>query len=172
MAFADRAAFASPYPEGIAAGHVDVLGDASGGSVSASFDANGGFLYRLELMNVTVPSASAVTANYVTAHRWITDRTGLGPAAFDLNWIFSQGVDASFSVFTPTQRDMATIRRVPIGRTDDILSQVILSLAVEQNVDGGAHDFDVILTYWPVESLYRPGFLSSFWEAPIVPTFL
>lgn len=169
LPFADRAAFGSPYPEGIAVAHIDLTGDATGGIASGSVQAVGPFLYRLELMAATLNSGPAITGSYTSAHRWAADRSGLGQTAFDLSWVPDIAQDGGFTLLRPSPVDYAQIRRVPLGRTDVSALWVIWQTTFGTNVDGGLYDFDLILTYWPAESLYQPGFLASFFEAPVVP---
>jgi len=171
LPFPDRPEYGSPYPEGIAVGHIDITGDASGGAITSALSAEGRFLYRLELLNATKGTAIANIANYITAHRWATERSGLGAQAFDLNWIPSKVDGAAFSVYRPESQDLEMIRRFPIGRTDRVDLQVITSFFWQTNEDLILYDVDWVFTYWPSTALYRPGFLASFWESPFIPTF-
>lgn len=173
LPFGERPAYGSPYPEGIAVGHIDQVGDASGNPITATFLADGGFLYRLELTQATRGGVDTTDWDYITSHRWATDKSGLGATAFDLNWVAaqqSQGL-SSFTSHTPRVQDLAAIRRFPMGRTDKVALQTLLSWTAE-NTDTILYDFDVVLTYWRKESLSMPGFLSAFYEAPAAPTLL
>ncbi len=170
LPFADRQIFGSPYPQGIAVGHIDITGDVSGGGISATFLADTGFLYRLEVFQSTRGNESADKASYASAHRWATDRSGRGLAAFDLNWVCDQTIGDSFSVYKPFPVDLEMLRRFPMGRTaNDPDGQIIWSVFYETNTDAIIFDVDLVLTYWRQEAMFRPGFLASFWEAPIVP---
>jgi len=75
----------------------------------------------------------------------------------------------TFGVWIPSSDVLFAMRRVPVGRTDQVIQQILFGFEMPTNEDLTVYDFDLILTYWPTESLYRPGFLSSFWEAPLVP---
>jgi len=172
LPFADRIEYGSPYPEGIAVGHLDAVGDASGGSVVGSMQADGGFLYRLELLNATKSTTTTAIAHYITAHRWATDRSGLGAQAFDLNGIAEQFITSTFSAYSLRDVDYQQLRRFPMGRTDRVLTQVLTSFTFEGNENTTVYDIDWMFTSWPTTALYRPGFLASFWESPFVPTFL
>lgn len=167
--FSDRPAFGSPYPEGYAAGHIDLTGDATGGGVQASFSTEGGFLYRLELLNYTRGDNVASQSNFITDHRWLTDATGLGANAFQLNWNFVARTPIGFTIFEPFPEQMRMLRRIPIGQTAKVGSVIIFTINDPNNTDTIAYDFDVIFSYWKTEALYRPGFMSSFLMAPEVP---
>jgi len=169
LPFTERSNFADPHPIGLAVGHVDVTGDASGGGISASLLADGGFMFRLEMLQSTLNVTSAAAQNIILAHRWASDRSGLGATAFDMNWALDQRIDAvsAFSTYSPFPADLAMIRRFPLGRTDNVQSQFIVSWN-STNQDTLLYDFDAVFTYWRTEALYRPGFLSSFYEAPEV----
>jgi len=171
LPFADRPQYASPYPEGIAVGHHAITGDATGGAVAAALQADGGFLYRLELLTATTSTITANLANFLTAHRWASDRAGVGTSAFSLNWSATQIVPGSFSVFEPTIEALKMIRRFAMGRTDRVELQVLASFNWATNVDTTVYDIVWAFTYWPTTALYRPGFLASFYESPFVPTF-
>ena len=170
LPFANRPDFGNPYPEGIAVGHIDITGDASGGGLSASFLSDGGFLFRLELVQATKSGAQETTFDYITAHRWATDRSGFGATAFDLNWIFERSVTGinAFQTYRPFLQDLQMLKRFPMGRTDDAALQFVF-LIETSNVDAIVYDFDLVCSYWRKEALYRPGFLQAFWSEPIVP---
>ncbi len=171
LPFSERQRYGDAHPIGIAVGHMDMVGDASGGVVSASLLADAGFLFRLELIQATRNVTTAAPMDLIVSHRWATDRSGLGATAFDMNWILEQRSTATFtfSTFSPSPADLQMIRRFPLGRTDNTTLQFVVSFNVA-NVDTVIHDFDVVLSYWRAEALFRPGFLASFWESPFVPT--
>jgi len=169
LPFTDREPYGSPYPEGLAVSHIDVTGDASGGGITAAVLADGGFLFRVEAINATVDSETTDDLTLITVHRLLTDRSGLGQSAFSLNWHMTQQKLQGFSVWG-LHGDRPALVRLPIGRTDIVSLQTIFTWVMETNVDGDIYDFDLIMTYWRVTSLYRPGMLHSFWESPIVPT--
>jgi len=179
LPFGERPQYGSPYPEGIAVGFISQTGDGSGGNILATFNADAGFLYRLELMQLTRGSPNIVIAHTLTSHRWASERSGLGTTSFDLNWPLTFFGTTAFAVAQlaggangrgPWPLEM--IRRLPIGRTDSVLLQPIITMTVDINVTAITHEFAVTLTYWRKEALSFPGFLSSFYEAPVVPTSL
>lgn len=172
LPFGERPQYGSPYPEGIAVAHADVTGDASGGAVTVAILADGGFLYRLELMNATRSDVANVTLDVISSHRWATDKSGLGATAFDLNWLATRQAVGTFVVYTLRGEDRDRIRRFPLGRTDKVALQTIWAVTFQTNVNTIEYDVDLVLTYWPKESLAMPGFLSSFYEAPAVPPLL
>ncbi len=167
LPFADRPAFGSPYPEGIAVAGTTLTGDASGGDVTLVVLSDGGFLYRVEKVGLTKGDALATTLALLSSHRWASDRSGLGPTTFDLNWITTQVLAATFSVFSLAATDFQQIRRFPIGRTDAVALQTIFQFGHSTNVNTRSYQFDLVMSYWRTESMYRPGFLQSFWESPV-----
>ncbi len=170
LAFTDRPRYGDPHPEGIAVGHIDLTGDATGGVVGATFLSDGGFLFRLELMAATSGVNTTSVMDAITSHEWATARSGLGALAFDLNWNLEnhQSAFAGFTQFAPTEVDRQMIRRFPIGRTVDVSLQTVIQMnAINTNLL--VYDFDIVCTYWRKEALSRPGFLASFWESPLVP---
>jgi len=171
LPFADRAAYGSPYPEGLAVEQMTVTGDATGGIVTTALQADGGFLYRLEMLSATKGSLVSNEASYILAHRMLTDRSGGALGSFNRNWVPDRRPGTSFSTYNPAPSDLAMLRRLPAGRTDRVSLQVLANFNWLTNEDTIVYDVAWIFTYWPVESLYRPGFLASFWESPFVPTF-
>ena len=170
LPFTERPDYGSPFPEGIAVGHIDATGDASGGGVSGAFIAETGFLYRLELANSTRGSENADAVSHLSSHRWATDRSGLGNLAFDLNWGTRQVISDGFALYVPEVQDLQMLRRFPIGRTDvNPAGQTIWAVFFETNFDTILYDMDVVFSYWRTEAMYRPGFLAQFWETPFTP---
>lgn len=166
--FARRQGYGGVEAQGMAAGHVDVTGNATGGAISASLVTDGGYLYRLELLQASIGSGSGQDVDVITSHRWLEDRTGLGLTALDLNWVTIRTIETSpsaFQIHTLPEPAMAMLRRVPIGRTDDALLSFVVSFNTT-NTDLLLYDFDAIFTYWRKESLYRPGFLEAFQGEP------
>jgi len=171
LPFGERPGYGSPYPEGIAVGHIDQTGDATGNPITATFLDDGHFLHRLELAQYTEGQLAGTRGSLITAHRWASDRSGLGATAFDLNWLFDNINGSAANPFTQNNLTPATldmVRRFPVGRTDDVLLQILFSF-IASNQDAIAFDFNIVTTYWRQEAMYRPGFLASFWEAPFVP---
>jgi len=169
LPFAQRPGFGTPYPEGMAVAHIDVTGDATGGAISATILADGGFLYRFELFEGTQGDINNDDWDYITSHRWAADRSGRGAGAFDLNWITRRGLGTTFSNHRSFPEDLQVIRRFPMGRTDNVALQTLFTVNVEVNRNAIDYNFNLILTYWRTEATYRPGFLQAFWEAPVVP---
>jgi len=170
LSFADRPQYSSPYPLGIAVGRAAVTGDASGGGVTMTLLSDGGFLFRLELLSLVRGDVTSTTQNIITSHRWAGDRSpAASPTDFDLNWHLTRVAQGGFSVSRANVDVMSMIRRFPMGRTDNVALQVILSASDAVNTDTVTYEFHAICTYWRKEALQRPGFLASYYEAPEVP---
>ncbi len=167
--FAGVPAYASPNPEGIAVAHIDVTGDATGGTISGGFLSIGQFLYRLEIFQGTRSDTVNDEIDYVTFHQWAQSKSGFSVNAFDLNWHALRNTQAAFTVWTPREIDRDMIRRFPMGRTDNVGASNVLFYQNVSNADTIIYDFDLILTYWRKEALLLPGFLQAFFEAPFVP---
>ncbi len=177
LPFGERPQYGSPYPEGLAVAHRAITGDASGNPLTLSILADAGFLYRLELLQVARGAAAIIQTHLITSHRWASDRSGLGDSAFDLNWQMVGLAATTFATYTLITGSAARgpsplteIRRFPMGRTDNVPLQQLMLITFDINVDTITHEFAVVLTYWRKEALALPGFLSSFFEAPVIPT--
>lgn len=170
LPFGERPAYGSPYPEGLAVAHIDVTGDASAGGITGIVQADRGFLYRLELMNVTKDDEVGNSVSVISSSNYLTDRSGLGTAAFDLNWQTIRVNNQGFQLFQLESTVWRQIRKQIIGRTDAGSLQTIWTFVIETNTLADVWDMDLIFTYWRKESLAQPGFLSSFLEAPVVPS--
>jgi len=48
----------------------------------------------------------------------------------------------------------------------------LMLVTMETNTDTITNELVAVWTYWKKESLYLPGFLSAFYEAPAVPPLL
>ncbi len=166
--FSDRPVFGSPYPEGMAVAHVDITGDASGGSVVFQVQTPAPSLYRLEMLSVTRSDQISEVMEYTTHHTWAEQAAGFIAGAYTLNWISQLNINLTFTQYSPRDVDLAMIRRFPIGSTrlTPSISALLTFFAINTNLVN--YDFDAIFTYWPIEALYIPGFLSSFYESPIV----
>jgi len=184
LPFGERPEYGAPYPEGIAVGHINQTGDASGGTILETFISDGGFLYRLEGFQMVTGENVARTCELITAHRWATDKSGLGTSAFDLNWACGLDLGGTFTIYTISGRGDATttdrkhgtndyqmIRRLPIGRLDDVSLQTVFTATIN-NIDTITSESAVWFTYWSKQAVYLPGFLSSFYEAPAVPPLI
>lgn len=176
-----RAQYGGAYAEGMAVAASQPTGDATGGDVTFTVNADGGFLYRLELLQLTRGATAALTAHMVTAHRWAAERAPVSVVSFDLNWFLAQQSAAGFSVFMPyggpdsgLQGDyMRQIRRFPMGSIRSVGTQILINLTLlNGNVDTITHEFAAVFTYWKKEALYRPGFLEAFHEAPVSPVLV
>lgn len=168
LSFGERPQYGTPYPEGIATGHIDVTGDATGGTITASFLTLPRFLYRLELIQATKAETGATDVSFTTHHQMLTDATGFGAGAFTLNWHTVQGTVNGFAVFLPRPDSMSMIRRVPQGSIGQSDGEFICVFTSNENTNTIVWDFDVIYSYWPSTALQLPGFLSSFYEAPAI----
>lgn len=168
LPFAAREAYGAPYPEGIAVGHIDQTGDATGGAITASFLAQDQFLYRLELLNVSSSDATVNDVSFLSVHAWATEASGFSAGAFSLNWKTRQDLLGGFSIFTPVIDTLEAVRRFPMGSVTPAAGQFVIVITTENNINNIVWDYDVVCSYWPKTALYRPGFLSSYWEAPEV----
>ncbi len=167
LPFAERPPYGTPYPEGLAVGHIDQVGDASGGNITATFTSGGGVLFRLEAFNATKGDTTTDEMNYQTVHSVLTERSGLGASSFNLDWFAARFNANAFNQFSPQAVDFAMLRRIPIGRTNAVTAQIIWTTFIDNN-DTTIYDFDVAFSYWRVKALFQPGFLSAFFETPIV----
>lgn len=177
VSFDERFKFGSPYPSGVALAWLVIAGDATGGIINATVNAPSGFLYRMEEVYVGHATASPGVldrgASVEFAHGWAQEKSGLTPNAFNhVHQLEKAGPGSTTELsYAPQSGDYQGMHRFPIGRTDLSLlgPQVIAELKVHVNVDLSSNVFSLLLTYWRLEATYRAGFLSSFYEAPIVP---
>jgi len=168
LSYSEREAYTSPYPLGLAVAQQTVTGNVSGGQANFAFLAAGGFLYRLEMFRLQRLPVVSDGCDVISSHKSLTDAAGLGPVTFDLNWICEQ-TDGILSIYSLPAQAFREIRRLPVGRTDRTALQTVWSAAMP-NVDAATYEVTLIMSYWPVTALKEPGFLASFWEAPVVPT--
>jgi len=164
--FSDRPRYGQPYPEGMAVGHGEITGDGSGGTISQTFLSDGGFLYRLELLNMTRGDGVAHVVDVITSHRWATDKAPVAAGSFALNWTMDETIGDGFSVSTTKLNDLFQIRRFPMGRLDNVPLQILLTMRDDTNTNAIVYNFDCVFSYWRKEALTFPGFLQAFWEAP------
>lgn len=170
LPFTERPDFADPYPEGLAVGHLSVTGDATGGSIATTFLSDGGFLFRLELLSVIRGDTVDDAPNIITSHRWASSRSpAMNPQDYDLNWGLQRDAIGTFTVWDLAPSHLAMIRRFPMGRTEDVPLQLVVAINSPTNTDTITYDYNVVCSYWRKEALQRPGFLASFFEAPVVP---
>jgi len=173
-----RFAYGSPYPLGFAVGHINQTGDASGGDLTFTFNADGGFLYRFEGFQLTVGQGVLIGDTHaITNHAWATEKSGLGTSAFSLNHIMQGTGMSTFAVYTivgPGDGESGgydasrMLRRLPMGSTRNVSLQVIFQASID-NTNTVTHEASLWLSYWRKEALYLPGFMSAFMEAPEVP---
>jgi len=172
LPFVERERYGDPYPAGLAVGHVDVTGDASGGNITANFTSQAGFLYRLELLHALVFQNSSTAMQYITSHIWLTEASGQGAAAFDLRWFTAVSnrttPPITLTVHTPQGPDRDMLVRLPLGHINGGAAQTIVNIQVD-NQNTIVHDFNVLMSYWRKEALHRPGFWTAFWAAPVAP---
>jgi len=177
----ERPQYGQPYPEGIAVAASNVPDDATGGTHTFSINADPGFLYRLELLNWTRGEELVRTMHIITTHQWATGRTPFDAAAFDLNWFLEPVAKSGFAVYTLCGGSqgadggveiMSMIKRFPMGSAGGGapgVSTQLMFLTTTVQLDTITNEISVVWTYWRKQSLYLPGFLSSFYEAPAVP---
>jgi len=169
LSFADRPDFSDPYPEGIAVAHRTVTGDATGGGITVSILDDSGFLYRLEMISAIRGDSIADGLSIITAHRWAADRAPNAlPTNFNLNWVMGLTAGPTFGVYRLGSPEYEMVRRFPIGRTDDVELQQLFAFFQETNTDTIVYEFDIVCSYWRKEALQRPGFLTAFYETPVV----
>jgi len=161
--------FASTFPEGIAVGRVALTGDASGGIATTNITADGHFLYRLENFQVSVLETISDEIRTIIEFRWAADASGLGPSFSNFSYWLIRNNRAGTVADTIYELDIGRremIKRLPIGRLDDVQDQTIWTIQAV-NSNGRVWTTRASFAYWPQSAMYRPGFLSSFWEAPI-----
>ena len=182
LPISERPQYGQPYPEGIAIAASSVADDASGGEHTFSINADPGFLYRLELVNWTRGATTAVVIHCITTHRWAAAKAPFGLSAFDLNWFLTKTSGAGFAVYVfggggnsvvANPLDYQMVRRFPMGAAlgggaPGVSTQLML-LTNDANTTGITNEVSVVWTYWRKEALFLPGFLSAFYEAPVVP---
>lgn len=176
IAFDERFKFGSPYPSGVALGWAVLAGNGTGGIINVTVNAQTGFLYRMEEVFVSHFLAVGVVdegASVELAHGWAQEKTAFTPNAFNhVHQLVATGPANGTEIsYSPQPADYQAMRRFPIGRTDLSLlgPQVIAELKVHENILNSSNVFSVMFTYWRLEATYRAGFLSSFYEAPVVP---
>lgn len=173
LPFGSRERFGTPYPEGIAAGHVQLTGDATGDPITVAWVAEAGYIFRLELVHSQRSDIVGTAQVLLTAHSWIADKgEGFGAGTFDLSWYLTDSAVAAngFTQYRMRTDDMIQVRRMPIGAPTTVAAPFLAQHTVTDNINTTVYNFNIIFTYWNAEALYRPGFLQSFWEAPVVPT--
>jgi len=185
LALGERPQYGMPYPEGIAVAASAVADDASGGAHSFTINADPGFLYRLELLNLTRGEATIRNIDAITVHGWAEAKAGFGGSSFDLNWPMKASVLGTFTVYQlmagpDTGANGAElvpmIKRFPMGAAlgggAPGVSVILMQVNIVQNTTGITNELAVVWTYWRKESLYLPGFLSAFYESPAVPPII
>lgn len=174
VAFDERFKFGTPYPSGVALMSALLTGDATGGIIQLTVEAPSGFIYRLEHCHVQHNVASVIDrgASIELVHGWATERTGLARNFSVVHELEKTGPGATTNLtYAPQAGDYQSMRHFPVGRTDLSLlgNQVIAEMKVHVNVNTSGNVFTLGFTYWPLSATYRAGFLSSFYEAPVVP---
>ena len=165
----ERPGYGDPYPDGFAVGVTSVTGDASGGSATLALQSQGGFLYRLEMLNIIVGDTVSVSSDLVTVHSWAADQSGLGSLAFQLNFVFDTNRNGNgFHEKELSPNDLAMVRRFPIGLARQSALTTVLQLNIQTNTNTITYQLEAAFAFWRNESLHRPGFLEAFWEAPPV----
>jgi len=174
----ERPLYSTPYPGGIAVAHRTTVGDATGGIITWSMLSDGGFLFRLEGIQLVVGTSTVDVTHLITSHQWAEAKSGQGTSSWNLNWGMGFYLAATgFQVISLTggnqtgggQPPLEQIRRLPMGRLDAVSAQQVMLLSIEGNIDTMTYEMSAWCTYWPKTALYRPGFLESFYESPVVP---
>lgn len=180
--FGERPQYGQPYPEGIAVA-VDDTADASGGDHTWTILADPGFLYRMELFNFTRGESGNRVIHVITAHRFFAEKDPGVNTSFDLNWFTSRRANTAFSVYDlagggdtgpVTKPPIEMISRLPMSGplgAPGVATQLMhITLIGQSNLI--TNEIAVTWTYWRKQALYRPGFLSAFYEAPAVPPLI
>lgn len=145
-----------------------LTGDGSGGTIGVAIDASGGFLYRVEMMQVVKGDSVASVTDFITAQRNLSDPAGAAALA-QLNWVMLEEVGPTFRVHVPSASTLGMLRRTPLGRTDRVDGQILVTMTNDTNTNAITYEFTLICTYWRVQATSRPGWLQAFHEAPPVP---
>ncbi len=180
MPFGERPQYGTPYPLGIAVAHATQTGDATGGAITLTVQADPGFLYRLEMFRLERGTSVLVNMDTITAHAWAQARSGFPVGSFDLNWVPERLQANTFAVYDMVASrnsgpgPIEAMKRFPMGRLAGApgVAQLLAVWNVTSNVDTITHEWQFVATYWDRQALYLPGFLSSFFAAPEVPTQL
>ena len=169
MPFSQREGYGGPYPDGLAFGFVPLEGDLSGGTVTAFLTSPAGFLYRVEEVQAERSDTGVgnSTNTLLLTATWLEATSGDPPPASD----FVYGLINAAILGGEVYRDaiQSGMRRVPVGVLSGVgeINMVRYSDAV--NTDGVTYGLRMLFSYWRKESLYLPGFLSSFYATPVVP---
>lgn len=171
LPFGERPAYGSPYPEGISVGYGNQFGDASGGAIEFNLIAPCGFLYRIEnLMGRTDAVTPTEAWTLELFHIWAQQKSGFAAPSFQDLVHMPALLNPSTQSYQPLAPAVPMIRRFALGRVDIGLGTTTLAqLRIATNVLNQQYLFSFIATYWRKESTYLPGFLSSFYESPVVP---
>jgi len=169
LPFTNREAYSSPYPVGLAIAAAVDTGDATGGTASFTLEAPGEHLFRIEQLKMGRSDAVTTSGLATLSEQFLADRTSFGSSLFDHDWIMDAIAE---DLFTTTQyrldpADLKQMRRIPIGTARHVAAFNIAIMRMS-NIDTIAYTFEIVLSYWEITALKEPGFLQSFWEAPIV----
>lgn len=173
LPFAKREGFGGPYPDGLAVAFATITGDGSMGVAEALFTTPAGFFYRLEIAQATRSDVPAsIEALLRCRADWLSQASPFqsGSLSFDQAMNGTSILSGSFTLFETT-RDANYLRRIPFGFLGGV-APTATGVVVEMQIPNDnliVYNFRTILTYWRRESFYLPGFLSSFFEAPVVP---
>ncbi len=179
MPTGDRPQYGSPYPEGIAVAHRSSVGDATAGLFSFNIFADPGFLYRLEFVSLQRGSSVVVKPFCTVSYDSFQERSGEPAGAWDVSFqmegdnVVAVGIAFVTYILGTTfegANPLPMMKRLWMGRTDKTVHQM-MQIGLD-NVDLITLDVNVAWTYWRKEALFKPGFLSSFHEAPAVPPLI
>lgn len=172
MPFGAREAYGSPYPSGLAAAHAAPVGDATGGIVTVTVTSVASFIYRLELITVArVPGSGGTSLQVQPISRILQQRSGFGNASFSPFFAMTARIVGSNGMYEFPGTEWERMRRLPLGSLEAPPLQINVMQTIDPvNTDGTDYFYNFLFSYWAKESFYRPGFLSSFYETPIIPS--
>jgi len=166
--FGLRRRYGDAHALGLALGHVEITGNGSGGNVTHIFTAPTGFLYRLEALNAIRADVITDTANVIFTHVMLEANAGLGSADLNLSYPLERAPTGTAGGHTIRTADRQSERRIPIGQTERGPVTTVCQVTFNTNTNTVVYLATVVLAYWRQEAMFRPGFLSAFWETPIL----
>jgi len=171
VSLGERPRYGSPYPDGIAYGRAAVVGDASGGTVTLQFTAEGQFLYRLENLIGTKDDQLSASPELLLQSAWLSDRSpDLALGEMNLLYVMEgKGFGNGGAGFVPALDAQAMFRRTPLGRFIPTGAALLIQTIDSLNTDLAEYQLWAVLSYWRKEATYLPGFWSVFLQSPEVP---
>ncbi|KKL53751.1 hypothetical protein LCGC14_2272300 [marine sediment metagenome] len=163
-------------PHGLAYGRTEVVGDGTGGVTQLSVNSPGGFLYRIEFIQLSDDEIAApIAANALLQLRaeWLTSASPdeLAIPDFVTSLLARDSAGLDFNIYRLEDQDLAMIRRLPLGVAQASLStpttvSSLIAITIGDNDNLVSTFLQVVASWWPMRVLTRPGFLRAFYEAP------